>query len=77
MVGAGVLGREGRGCTRSITGSVDFLTQPVIHPARRAMAPSDWECSTCHPHATLDRGKCRTGCKEEQYLNLVGYCVGE
>lgn len=39
MVGAGVLGREGRGCTRSITGSVDFLTQPVIHPARRAMAP--------------------------------------
>ncbi|KAM7021681.1 LOW QUALITY PROTEIN: extracellular matrix organizing protein FRAS1 [Passerculus sandwichensis] len=46
------------------------------HPScKTCHGPSDWECSTCHPHATLDGGRCRTGCKEEQYLNLVGYCV--
>lgn len=39
MVGGGVLGREGRGCTRSITRSVNFFPQPVIHPARHVMAP--------------------------------------
>ncbi|XP_053831515.1 extracellular matrix organizing protein FRAS1 [Vidua macroura] len=46
------------------------------HPScKTCHGPSAWECSTCHPHATLDGGKCRTGCREEQYLNLVGYCV--
>lgn len=39
MVGAGALGREGRGCTSSLTRSVVFFPQPAIHPARHAMAP--------------------------------------
>ncbi|KAM6401739.1 extracellular matrix organizing protein FRAS1 isoform 2-T2 [Pluvialis apricaria] len=46
------------------------------HPScKTCRGPSDLECLTCHPHATLASGKCRTSCKEEQYLNLVGYCV--
>ncbi|XP_010019626.1 PREDICTED: extracellular matrix protein FRAS1-like, partial [Nestor notabilis] len=46
------------------------------HPScKTCHGPSDLECLTCHPHATLASGKCRTSCKEEQYLNLVGYCV--
>lgn len=55
-----------------------WFSPSACHPScKTCHGPSDWECSTCHPHATLDGGKCRTGCKEEQYLNLVGYCVGE
>uniref|UniRef100_A0A8C8RJR6 VWFC domain-containing protein n=1 Tax=Pelusios castaneus TaxID=367368 RepID=A0A8C8RJR6_9SAUR len=47
------------------------------HPScKMCNGPSDSDCIICHPHATLLSGKCRTGCKEEQYLNLVGYCVG-
>uniref|UniRef100_A0A8C4U634 VWFC domain-containing protein n=1 Tax=Falco tinnunculus TaxID=100819 RepID=A0A8C4U634_FALTI len=46
------------------------------HPScKTCRGPSDLECLTCHPHATLAGGRCRTSCKEEQYLNLVGYCV--
>uniref|UniRef100_A0A8C9EKS7 Calx-beta domain-containing protein n=1 Tax=Pavo cristatus TaxID=9049 RepID=A0A8C9EKS7_PAVCR len=46
------------------------------HPScKTCHGPSDLECLTCHPHATLAAGRCRTSCKEEQYLNLVGYCV--
>ncbi|KFO84606.1 Extracellular matrix protein FRAS1, partial [Buceros rhinoceros silvestris] len=46
------------------------------HPScKTCRGPSDVECVTCHPHATLAGGRCRTSCKEEQYLNLVGYCV--
>ncbi|XP_062470145.1 extracellular matrix organizing protein FRAS1 [Pezoporus occidentalis] len=46
------------------------------HPScKTCHGPSDLACLTCHPHATLASGKCWTSCKEEQYLNLVGYCV--
>ncbi|XP_027744997.1 extracellular matrix protein FRAS1 [Empidonax traillii] len=48
----------------------------ACHPScKTCQGPSDGECLTCHPHTALARGKCRTSCKEEQYLNLVGYCV--
>ncbi|XP_061439271.1 extracellular matrix organizing protein FRAS1 isoform X3 [Rhineura floridana] len=48
----------------------------LCHPSCKACSgPSDAECTTCHPHATFVNGRCRTHCKEEQYLNLVGYCV--
>ncbi|KAM6269950.1 LOW QUALITY PROTEIN: extracellular matrix organizing protein FRAS1 [Porphyrio hochstetteri] len=48
----------------------------ACHPScKTCHGPSDGECLTCHPHATLAGGKCRTSCREEQYLNLVGYCV--
>ncbi|NWY04165.1 FRAS1 protein, partial [Nothoprocta ornata] len=48
----------------------------ACHPScKTCRGPADSDCVTCHPHATLAGGKCRTKCKEEQYLNLVGYCV--
>ncbi|KFU86504.1 Extracellular matrix protein FRAS1, partial [Chaetura pelagica] len=48
----------------------------ACHPScKTCRGPSELECLRCHPHATLAGGKCRTRCKEEQYLNLVGYCV--
>ncbi|XP_064918597.1 extracellular matrix organizing protein FRAS1 isoform X3 [Columba livia] len=48
----------------------------ACHPScRTCRGPSHWECVTCHPHASLAGGTCRTSCPEEQYLNLVGYCV--
>lgn len=51
---------------------------PVCHPScKTCHGPSDADCATCHPHATQAKGRCRTPCKAEQYLNLVGYCVGK
>ncbi|NXS55143.1 FRAS1 protein, partial [Brachypteracias leptosomus] len=48
----------------------------ACHPScKTCHGPSELECLTCHPHATRAGGTCRTGCQEEQYLNLVGYCV--
>uniref|UniRef100_A0A7N5KQV8 Extracellular matrix organizing protein FRAS1 n=1 Tax=Ailuropoda melanoleuca TaxID=9646 RepID=A0A7N5KQV8_AILME len=46
------------------------------HPTcRQCHGPSESDCSSCHPHVALAGGSCRTSCKEEQFLNLVGYCT--
>nr|XP_056711523.1 LOW QUALITY PROTEIN: extracellular matrix organizing protein FRAS1 [Euleptes europaea] len=46
------------------------------HPScKTCWGPSDADCATCQPHATFANGRCRTSCTEQQYLNLVGYCV--
>ncbi|XP_077157208.1 extracellular matrix organizing protein FRAS1 isoform X3 [Paroedura picta] len=48
----------------------------LCHPScKTCRGPSDADCATCQPHATLANGRCWTPCKEQQYLNLVGYCV--
>lgn len=48
------------------------------HPTcRQCHGPSESDCISCHPHVTVTGGNCRTSCKEEQFLNLMGYCAGE
>lgn len=55
-----------------------FSFASACHPScKECSGPSDAECITCHPHASLIAGSCKTSCSDGQYLNLVGYCVGK
>lgn len=47
------------------------------HPTcRQCHGPLESDCISCYPHISLTNGNCRTSCREEQFLNLVGYCAG-
>ncbi|ETE58730.1 Extracellular matrix protein FRAS1, partial [Ophiophagus hannah] len=52
------------------------VQRDACHPSCKSCSGAeDDECTACHPHVSFLNGRCRTPCKREQYLNLVGYCA--